>query len=94
MQRKSVLGAWRSRVPPCWRWPPAAARPRPPQANTSKLPDVAMATSVGAGEGQLNIIAWAGYAEDGSSDKTQDWVHPFDDADRVRGQRQGGQHLR
>src|SRR5262249_24066153 len=33
--------------------------------------------SVGAGEGQLNIIAWAGYAEDGTNDKTQDWVHPF-----------------
>ena len=42
------------------------------------VPKVAMATSVGAGEGQLNIIAWAGYAEDGSNDKTVDWVHPFE----------------
>ncbi|MBI1377399.1 MAG: extracellular solute-binding protein [Frankiales bacterium] len=45
-------------------------RPAPP-AGTA-------ATSVGAGEGELNIIAWAGYAEDGSTDKTVDWVHPFE----------------
>ena len=30
------------------------------------------------GEGQLNLIAWAGYAEDGSNDKTIDWVTPFE----------------
>lgn len=41
-------------------------------------PSVPMATAVGAGEGQLNVIAWAGYAEDGSNDKTVDWVHPFE----------------
>jgi putative spermidine/putrescine transport system substrate-binding protein len=34
--------------------------------------------SLGQPEGQLNIIAWAGYAEDGSNDKTVDWVHPFE----------------
>ena len=34
---------------------------------------------VGAGEGALNIIAWAGYAEDGSTDPKVDWVHPFED---------------
>ncbi|HTN81040.1 MAG TPA: ABC transporter substrate-binding protein [Acidimicrobiales bacterium] len=33
---------------------------------------------VGAGEGALNIIAWAGYAEDGSTDPNVDWVHPFE----------------
>jgi putative spermidine/putrescine transport system substrate-binding protein len=36
-----------------------------------KLPDVPMAKSVGAGEGELNIIVWAGYAE-------KDWVKPFE----------------
>jgi putative spermidine/putrescine transport system substrate-binding protein len=41
-------------------------------------PSIAAATSVGAGEGELNIIAWAGYAEDGSNDKSVDWVHPFE----------------
>lgn len=32
---------------------------------------------VGEGEGQLNLIAWAGYAEDGSNDPAVDWVRPF-----------------
>jgi putative spermidine/putrescine transport system substrate-binding protein len=41
-------------------------------------PKVKMASSVGAGEGQLNLIAWAGYAEDGSNDASVDWVHPFE----------------
>jgi putative spermidine/putrescine transport system substrate-binding protein len=34
--------------------------------------------SVGAGEGQLNLIAWIGYTEDGSTDPNSDWVHPFE----------------
>ena len=33
---------------------------------------------VGKGEGKLNIIAWAGYAEDGSTDPKVDWVTPFE----------------
>src|SRR3954469_12486329 len=37
-----------------------------------------MATSVGQGEGKLNLIAWAGYAEDGSTDPKVDWVTPFE----------------
>jgi putative spermidine/putrescine transport system substrate-binding protein len=36
--------------------------------------------SLGAGEGELNLINWAGYAEDGSDDKSVDWVHPFEKA--------------
>jgi putative spermidine/putrescine transport system substrate-binding protein len=35
-------------------------------------------SAVGNGEGALNLITWAGYAEDGSNDKTVDWVHPFE----------------
>jgi putative spermidine/putrescine transport system substrate-binding protein len=38
-----------------------------------------MATAVGEGEGQVNLIAWAGYVEDGSTDKTADWVTPFEE---------------
>jgi putative spermidine/putrescine transport system substrate-binding protein len=34
--------------------------------------------SIGNGEGQLNLIAWAGYAEDGSNDPKVDWVTPFE----------------
>ena len=41
-------------------------------------PKIAEKKSLGKGEGQLNLIAWAGYAEDGSNDKTVDWVHPFE----------------
>jgi len=33
--------------------------------------------SLGNGEGQLNLIAWAGYAENGSNDPKVDWVTPF-----------------
>jgi putative spermidine/putrescine transport system substrate-binding protein len=33
---------------------------------------------LGAGEGQLNLVAWAGYAEDGSNDPAVDWVTPFE----------------
>lgn len=34
--------------------------------------------AVGEGEGELNLIAWAGYAEDGSNDPSADWVTPFE----------------
>jgi putative spermidine/putrescine transport system substrate-binding protein len=44
------------------------------------VPNIAKLQSVGAGEGTLNIINWAGYAEDGTNDKTVDWVHPFEKA--------------
>jgi len=43
-----------------------------------KPPSIPMAKSVGAGEGALNIIAWAGYAESGQNDPKVDWVHPFE----------------
>ena len=52
------------------------------------------ADDVGKGEGKLNIIAWAGYAEDGSNDPKVDWVTPFEKADGLPGQRQDRQHLR
>ncbi|MFE2408329.1 ABC transporter substrate-binding protein [Kitasatospora sp. NPDC059408] len=41
-------------------------------------PNLPMLQSLGAGEGQVNLVAWAGYAEDGSDDKNVDWVHPFE----------------
>jgi putative spermidine/putrescine transport system substrate-binding protein len=34
--------------------------------------------SIGPGEGELDIIIWPGYAEDGSNVKQYDWVHPFE----------------
>ena len=35
--------------------------------------------AVGQGEKALNLIVWAGYAEDGSTLPDYDWVHPFQD---------------
>src|SRR4051812_21831809 len=46
-----------------------------PQINP---PDIPMAKSVGAGEGKLSLISWAGYVEDGSTDPKVDWVTPFE----------------
>jgi putative spermidine/putrescine transport system substrate-binding protein len=37
-------------------------------------------TSVGAGEGEVDIVAWAGYIERGDSDKNYDWVTDFEKA--------------
>jgi putative spermidine/putrescine transport system substrate-binding protein len=37
-----------------------------------------MLQKVGAGEGEVSIIAWTGYIENGSNDKNYDWVTPFE----------------
>ena len=47
----------------------SSALPSPPKM---ELPQ-----TLGSPEGELNIIAWAGYAENGSNDKSVDWVTPF-----------------
>jgi putative spermidine/putrescine transport system substrate-binding protein len=39
-----------------------------------------MMTALGAGEGQVNIVAWAGYIERGETDKAFDWVTKFEEA--------------
>ncbi|GAA2033037.1 ABC transporter substrate-binding protein [Agromyces tropicus] len=36
-------------------------------------------TELGDGEGQVSILAWPGYVEDGSNDPTVDWVTPFEE---------------
>ena len=41
------------------------------------VPSVPMMEKLGAGEGQVNIVAWAGYVEDGSTDPATDWVTDF-----------------
>src|SRR6185503_18486801 len=44
-----------------------------------KAPEGAKAMEkLGAGEGQVNLIAWAGYVEDGSTDPNVDWVSDFE----------------
>lgn len=41
--------------------------------------DGGMLTELGEGEGQVNIIAWAGYIEDGTTDPAYDWVTSFEE---------------
>jgi putative spermidine/putrescine transport system substrate-binding protein len=43
-------------------------------------PALAQVTQIGAGEGQLNIVAWAGYLERGATDPAFDWVTKFEAA--------------
>lgn len=38
----------------------------------------AMMTAVGEGEGEVNIVAWAGYIERGETDPAYDWVTAFE----------------
>ena len=42
-------------------------------------PDVPMAEELGETEGSVSVLAWPGYAEDGSTDKSVDWVTPFEE---------------
>ncbi|WP_344775346.1 ABC transporter substrate-binding protein [Nocardioides panacisoli] len=49
-----------------------------PGAKGFTPPDVPMLQSLGDGEGEVDVLAWPGYAEDGSTDKSIDWVTPFE----------------
>jgi putative spermidine/putrescine transport system substrate-binding protein len=50
--------------------PDTVGRPAPPES---------AATELGAPEGSVNLVAWVGYAEDGSTDPLVDWVTPFEE---------------
>ncbi|MFI5958102.1 ABC transporter substrate-binding protein [Cryptosporangium sp. NPDC051539] len=41
-------------------------------------PKLSALDKLGKSEGALNVLAWAGYAEDGSNDPKVDWVSPFE----------------
>lgn len=41
-------------------------------------PLLAQVTAIGAGEGEVDIVAWPGYMERGESDKTFDWITKFE----------------
>ncbi|MFI6319294.1 ABC transporter substrate-binding protein [Nonomuraea sp. NPDC050556] len=58
----------------------SSSTPVSPKAGGFTPPKIDALKSLGAGEGQVNLVAWAGYAEDGSNDKAVDWVHPFEQA--------------
>ena len=42
-------------------------------------PDLPALEELGDGEGEVNILAWPGYVEDGSTDPAVDWVTPFEE---------------
>jgi putative spermidine/putrescine transport system substrate-binding protein len=46
--------------------------------NGQEPPKLEPLSAIGEGEGELNLVAWAGYAEDGSNDPAADWVTPFE----------------
>lgn len=54
----------------------ACGKDAPPPTPT--LPRLNAQQEIGPSEGRLNLVIWTGYAEDGSTDKTVDWVHPFE----------------
>ncbi|TMJ40576.1 MAG: ABC transporter substrate-binding protein [Alphaproteobacteria bacterium] len=43
-----------------------------------------MKKEIGAGEGQVDIVAWPGYIERGESDKNYDWVTDFEKATKCK----------
>jgi len=49
-------------------------------AAVAGLPAAAQITAIGPGEGQVNIVAWAGYIERGETMKEFDWVTGFEAA--------------
>ncbi len=59
---------------------PAPAADGGEAAPTEAAAPSGMMTEVGAGEGQLDIIAWAGYIERGETDPAYDWVTAFEEA--------------
>jgi putative spermidine/putrescine transport system substrate-binding protein len=48
------------------------------KTGAAAVPNIPMLKALGSGEGALNLIAWAGYAENGSNDKKVNWVTPFE----------------
>ncbi len=44
---------------------------------SANQPASTLKSSIGAGEGALNIVAWTGYVESGKTDPKVDWVTPF-----------------
>ena len=58
----------------------ASGSPSPAESGSpNALPGgLAKSSPVGQGEGQLNVLAWPGYAENGSNNPSVDWVTDFE----------------
>jgi spermidine/putrescine-binding protein len=48
-----------------------------PAGRQAVAPNIPMQREIGPSEGQVDLVIWAGYAEDGTSDKNFDWATPF-----------------
>ena len=60
--------------------PSSSSAPTTSSAPTaSDAPTTSAAPTIGEGEGELNLIIWAGYAERGEVDPNFDWVTPFEE---------------
>ncbi|HEY7332446.1 MAG TPA: hypothetical protein VH859_05740 [Candidatus Limnocylindria bacterium] len=46
---------------------------------TSSSPGASAISEIGEGEGELNLVIWAGYAESGQTDPAFDWVTSFEE---------------
>lgn len=46
---------------------------------SSAAPGASLPTEIGEGEGQLKVLAWPGYVEDGTTSPDVDWVTPFEE---------------
>jgi putative spermidine/putrescine transport system substrate-binding protein len=58
--------------------PPTTAPSAASQAPSASTPaGPTPLSSIGPGEGELDLVAWAGYAESGQNVKEYDWVSPF-----------------
>ncbi|MEO8276771.1 MAG: extracellular solute-binding protein, partial [Thermoanaerobaculia bacterium] len=56
----------------------AGCAPKPEGPATPPAPSKGPMSAIGAGEGAVTIVAWAGYVERGETDKAYDWVTGFE----------------
>ncbi len=57
---------------------PAGCAPKAPEAEPTAAASGAALQAIGEGEGEVSIVAWAGYIERGETDKAYDWVTGFE----------------
>ena len=79
LNRVAIASAAMALLSACAVQPPSAVQPA--AGGTTAAPVAAAGaplSAVGAGEGQVDIVAWAGYIERGDTDKNYDWVTQFE----------------
>jgi putative spermidine/putrescine transport system substrate-binding protein len=75
-----LVGACTSGASPTPSTTGAATASAPASQPASVAPSPNLPSAVGQGEGELTVLAWPGYAENGSTDPKVNWVKPFEDA--------------